>query len=111
SVCGGDGSETSSRLLAATDGYLYGTTLKGGAYEFGAIFKVRLNGSDYRLLHSFGFAANDGINPYEGLSEGSDGVLYGATRYGGGADAGTIFNLNKDGSGYNVIHRFTGNRD
>ncbi|PYM12949.1 MAG: hypothetical protein DME18_10145, partial [Verrucomicrobia bacterium] len=108
SVCGGDGSETSSRLLAATDRYLYGTTLKGGAYEFGAIFKVRNDGSDYRLLHSFGFDTRDGINPYEGLSEDSDGVLYGATRYGGGVDAGTIFKLNKDGSGYNVIHRSTG---
>ncbi len=108
SVCGGDGTETSSRLLAATDGYLYGTTLKGGAFEFGTIFKVRYDGSDYQLLRDFGFDANDGINPYEGLSEDRDGVLYGATRYGGGVDAGTIFKLNKDGSGYNVIHRFTG---
>lgn len=108
SACGGDGSETSSRLLAATDGFLYGTTLKGGAYEYGIIFKVRHDGSDYRLLHDFGFDANDGINPYEGLSEGGDGLLYGATRYGGGVDTGTIFKLNKDGSGYSVIHRFIG---
>lgn len=107
SVSGGDGSETSSRLLAATDGYLYGTTLQGGAFEYGLIFKVRPDGSNYQPLHDFGFDANDGINPYEGLSEGGDGVLYGATRYGGGMDAGTVFKLNKDGSGYEVIHRFT----
>jgi uncharacterized repeat protein (TIGR03803 family) len=108
SVCGGDGSETSSRLLAATDGYLYGTTFRGGAYEFGAIFKVRNDGADYRLLHSFDFDTSDGVNPYEGLIEGSDGMLYGATRFGGGVDAGTVYKLNTDGSSYNVIHRFTG---
>jgi uncharacterized repeat protein (TIGR03803 family) len=108
SVCGGDGSETGSRLHAASDGYLYGTTLKGGANEYGAIFKVSSDGAGYQLLHSFGFDSEDGINPYEGLIEGSDGMLYGATRYGGGVDAGTIFKLNKDGSGYLVIHRFTG---
>jgi uncharacterized repeat protein (TIGR03803 family) len=108
SVCGGDGNGTTSRLLAASDGYLYGTTLDGGAFEFGAIFKMRHDGSDYRLLHSFRFDTNDGINPYEGLSEDAGGVLFGATRYGGGpADAGTIFKLNKDGSAYEVIHRFT----
>ena len=108
SVCGGDGSESSSRLLAAGDGYLYGTTLKGGAFEFGTIFKVLQDGSGYQVLHSFNFDNDDGINPYEGLIEGSDGALYGATRYGGGTDSGTIFRLNKDGSGYDVIHRFSG---
>jgi uncharacterized repeat protein (TIGR03803 family) len=108
SVSGGDGRESYSRLLAASDGYLYGTALNGGAFEGGIIFKVHKDGSDYQLLHSFDFDSGDGINPYEGLIEGSDGVLYGATRYGGSSmDAGTIFKLNKDGSGYNVLHRFS----
>lgn len=106
--CGGDGAESSSRLLAASDGYLYGTTLEGGAFEYGVIFKVRPDGSAYQLLHNFRPDADDGINPYEGLTEDREGVLYGSTRFGGGsADAGTIFKLNRDGSGYQVIHRFT----
>jgi uncharacterized repeat protein (TIGR03803 family) len=108
SGCGGDGSSSSSKLLSGSDGYLYGTTLYGGTLDFGVIFKMRADGSDYRLLHTFGPYTDDGINAYEGLSEGGDGVLYGATRFGGGSDdAGTIFKLNKDGSGYEVIHRFT----
>src|SRR6185295_16870341 len=108
SGCGGDGNESYSRLLAASDGYLYGTTLGSGLFEYGVIFKMRHDGSNYQILHNFRPDADDGINPYEGLSEGADGVLYGATRYGGGIDdAGTIFKLNKDGSGYTVIHRFT----
>jgi uncharacterized repeat protein (TIGR03803 family) len=108
SGCGGDGMRSSSKLLSASDGYLYGTALQGGAFEYGAIFKMRPDGSNYQLLHSFRANPEDGINPYEGLSEGADGVLYGSTRFGGGADdAGTIFKLNKDGSDYEVIHRFT----
>jgi uncharacterized repeat protein (TIGR03803 family) len=105
---GGDGSLSTSRLLQASDGYLYGTTLDGGLFEYGVVFKMRHDGSNYRILHNFRSDADDAINPYEGLTEGVDGVLYGATRYGGGTnDAGTIFKLNKDGSGYSVIHRFT----
>src|SRR6185369_17125637 len=36
-----------------------------------------------------------------------DGGLYGATRYGGGVDLGTVFKINRDGAGYSVLHRFT----
>jgi uncharacterized repeat protein (TIGR03803 family) len=107
SGCGGDGMMSSSKLLSGSDGLLYGTTLEGGAFEFGVIFKMRPNGSGYQLLHEFRPNSDDGINPYEGLSEGPDGVLYGATRFGGGSDdVGTIFKVNKDGFGYEVIHRF-----
>ena len=109
SGAGGDGIGTTSRLLAASDGYLYGTTVEGGAFGYGAIFKARPDGTDYQLLHSFQFDTDDGINPYEGLSEDADGTLFGATRFGGGgADLGAIFKLNKNGSSYEVIHRFTG---
>ncbi|HUS35878.1 MAG TPA: choice-of-anchor tandem repeat GloVer-containing protein [Verrucomicrobiae bacterium] len=108
SGCGGDGMRSSSKLLAASDGYFYGTTLQGGAFDYGVVFKMRPDASNYQILHNFRADPEDGINPYEGLSEGAEGVLYGSTRFGGGsAEAGTIFKLNKDGSAYEVIHRFT----
>ncbi|GEM_PF-1010211 len=40
-------------LLASNDGYLYGATRKGGDENQGAVFRMRIDGSDYRLLHSF----------------------------------------------------------
>jgi uncharacterized repeat protein (TIGR03803 family) len=37
---GHDGAEPRSPLLAGTDGVLYGTTLRGGAFDFGTVFKL-----------------------------------------------------------------------
>jgi uncharacterized repeat protein (TIGR03803 family) len=38
--------------------------------------------------------------------EGGDGALYGTTGEGGSNDLGTVFKLNKDGSGYAVLRSF-----
>ena len=38
--------------------------------------------------------------------QGNDGALYGTTSFGGASNAGTVFRLNKDGTGYSVIHSF-----
>ena len=72
--------------------YLYGMTSSGGTNNLGTIFRVKIDGSDFTLLHIFSFSTTDGRNP-----EGSliiDGTyLYGMTRYGGTNDVGTIFRL------------------
>ncbi len=63
------------------------------------------------MLHHFR-AGTDGRRPSSGLVEAADGSLVGATRFGGsgpaGQQLGTIFKLNKDGSGYEVLRSFTG---
>jgi uncharacterized repeat protein (TIGR03803 family) len=51
-----------------------------------------------------------GINPSGVLLEGKDALLYG-TMWSGGADGGTngtVYQVNKDGSGYFVLYRFSG---
>src|SRR6266404_3782796 len=52
------------------------------------------------------FAWPDGRDPGGGLIEGTDGALYGTTSPGANT-MGTIFKLNKDGSGYSVLHNFS----
>ena len=56
------------------------------------------------LLHSF-TGATPGAS---GLTTSSDGTIYGVT-YGGGPDnAGTVFRLNPDGTGYYLLRAFSG---
>ena len=43
-----------------------------------------------------------------GLKEGPDGVLYGTTTFGGSANLGTVFKLNKNGRSFKVLHSFSG---
>ncbi len=49
-----DGMVLVSPVFEASDGVLYGTTLEGGKFGDGTLFKITLTGSDYQVLHSFG---------------------------------------------------------
>lgn len=101
-----DGIRPTAGLMEGSDGGLYGTTGRGGEYDAGTVFRLNKDGSNYRILHSFGPRYyNDGQYPAGGVMEGSDGALYGTTVRGGGeipctGGCGTVFRLNKDGSGY-----------
>lgn len=95
-----------SGMTEASDGMLYGTTYSGGSNMFyGTVFRMHKDGGGYQILHSFS-QYDDGQNPNAGLVEGSDGGLYGTTYNGGTGGAGTVFKLNKDGSGYIILHNF-----
>ena len=90
-----------ARLLEGSDGALYGVA--------GSVFRLNKDGSGARTLHTFGSSPADGATAMAGLVELSDGCLYGTTTYGGtatGAGFGTVFKLNKDGTGYVILHRF-----
>src|SRR5207253_9784544 len=105
----GDGRAPQAGLLQGSDGALYGTTSNGGNTNAGTVFKLNKDGSGYAILRSFdGYNAGDGQRPQGILVQGSDGLLYGVTGRGGASDAGIVFRLNKDGSGYQVVHVFDG---
>jgi uncharacterized repeat protein (TIGR03803 family) len=72
------------------------------------VFRLNLDGSGYKVVPNFPDGAEDGRFPRSSLIEGWDGTLYGTTQNGGTNDAGTLFKVNKDGSGYRVLHSFTG---
>ena len=97
-------------LVLSTNGGLYGITFSGGISNYGTVFTIGRDGSGFAVLHSF-TGGTDGENPRAGLIEASDGALYGTTYFANSANRGTIFKLNKDGSGYSVLHTFTGNPD
>jgi len=102
-----DGVQPSGKLTEASDGALYGATLGGGAYSGGVLFKLNKDGTGYTILRSFASTSTDGSGLLGGVIEGSDGALYGTTDGGGTSSAGTIFKINKDGTGYAVLRSFT----
>ncbi len=85
-----DGGEPAGGLVQGSDGNLYGTTVGGGAYHYGTIFKITLSGR-LTTLHSFNL--QDGTQPYAGLFQATNGSIYGTTYGGGTLGGGTIFSL------------------
>ncbi|MCI0541842.1 MAG: hypothetical protein L0Z50_42135 [Verrucomicrobiales bacterium] len=107
---GGDGKYPFAPLIEASDGALYGMTVFGGTPDQGTVYKLNKDGTDYNVLRSFTGVGTDGAQPSANASliEGPDGALYGTTYYGGSANAGTIFKLDKNRRGYSVLHNFSG---
>ncbi len=106
-----DGATPYGGLILSGD-TLYGTASAGGAGGSGVVFSMGTNGGDFTVLHSFASldaltATNtDGAMPVGGLSL-SNGVLYGTAFAGGFGGRGTIFSIQTNGSGFNVLHHFT----
>lgn len=100
----GDGA-TPQADLTIIGSKIYGTTTAGGLDFGGTAFSMNLDGSSYRILHSFpGFGKNGTSNPSGLTIVGS--TLYGTTTQGGGG-SGTIFSMNLDGSNYQILHVFS----
>jgi uncharacterized repeat protein (TIGR03803 family) len=91
-------------LVQASDGNFYGTTrLGGGCFEdgCGTVFKITPRGKLTTLYHfcmQYPFPCPDGENPNAGLSQGTDGNLYGTTTNNGANGWGTIFKITRSGT-------------
>jgi uncharacterized repeat protein (TIGR03803 family) len=55
-------------------------------------------------------AGQSGLGRLSPLIQGTDGLLYGAVSSGGSRDAGSIFNMTKNGA-YTILHEFAGSAD
>ena len=102
----GEGTNADTALLEGADGALYGVALNGGAYGGGTLFRVNTDGTGYAILHHFGADEWDGRTPTDGVVQGPDGRLYGSTLRGGAGEAGTLYAIGIDGSGYVVLRNF-----
>ena len=94
-----DGGDPDAGLVQATDGNLYGTTVAGGAYNAGTIFKITLGGM-LTTLYSFCSQSDcsDGEQPIAGLVQATDGNFYGTTHGGGANYLGTVFKITPGGT-------------
>jgi uncharacterized repeat protein (TIGR03803 family) len=106
-----DGSYPQGALLSDGTGALYGTTLGGGKYQRGTVFKLTPSGSGYAESIVYDFrGGSDGAKPYSDLSTDASGAFYGMTELGGNKNHGVVFKLTPSGSGYteSILHRFAG---
>ena len=84
--------------------FLYGMTLVGGTSDFGTLFKIKTDGTEFEKLLNFDGLANGG-SPNGSLI--SDGIfLYGMTSAGGSSNAGSIFKIKPDGLEYGKLFDF-----
>jgi uncharacterized repeat protein (TIGR03803 family) len=82
-------------------------TFGGGSSGTGTVFKVNTDSTGFQLLHSFSGGSGDGALPNGSLTL-ADSILYGMTTYDGSSNAGVIFKININGTGFQVLRSFTG---
>jgi uncharacterized repeat protein (TIGR03803 family) len=105
-----DGAEPVGGLILSGN-TLYGTTSssitvahsRAGAGP-GTVFKVNTDGTGFVNLHTF-TNTFDGTGP-KGALVLSGGTLYGTASSGGNGGAGTVFQINTDGTGFTTLHTF-----
>jgi uncharacterized repeat protein (TIGR03803 family) len=104
-----DGSEGGNPLggVILASNVLYGTTSAGGTG--GTVFRMNTDGTDFATLHYFAGAPSEGWAP-QGRLVLSGNTLYGTTTRGTNSygDAGTVFAINTDGTGFRTLHSFAG---
>jgi uncharacterized repeat protein (TIGR03803 family) len=106
--CFPDGANPYAGVVLDSEGNLYGTTLFGGLYGEGTVFKLVPSTQTLTTLHSFGCSPTDGCFPYGGVVLDSQGNIYGTTVFGGTDDLGTVFKVTPSGT-ESLVHNFDAN--
>lgn len=112
---GSDGGNAATRLVFDVAGNAYGTTVDGGTFGCGTVFKLHPSGVNYLETVLWNFSCfNDGKAPHGGVTLDSAGNIYGTTVAGGigtctGDNCGVVWKLVP--SGIIILHAFTGGSD
>lgn len=100
------GAYPESTLLADSDGNLFGTAARGGAYSVGTVFEIPNGSNAITALASFDGA--NGSQPVSELTLDTSGNLYGITYTGGAANDGTVFQVAKGSNAITTLAVFDG---
>lgn len=113
-----DGNYPASSLAIDRSGNLYGTTLQGGMFGAGMVFKLTPGNGQWveTVLYNFcqQSGCTDGSTPYGKLAFDSKGNLYGTTYQGGAYGYGVAFQLRRHPDGTwteTILHSFGNGTD
>ena len=70
---------------------------------------MQTDGSGLNFIHIFQGPPSDGDSPQPNASlVVSDSTIYGTTLFGGAFDRGVVYQMGADGSGFQLLHEFSG---
>jgi uncharacterized repeat protein (TIGR03803 family) len=101
------GSGPYSPLLQGSDGNFYGTARAGGSKNNGGVVFKLTAAKKLTVLYNFDAtgATTDGVRPYAGLIQASDGKFYSVASAGGTNSAGTLYRITSAGV-YATLYNF-----
>jgi uncharacterized repeat protein (TIGR03803 family) len=101
-----DGVGVTGNMYGGTDGNFYNVAGSGGVNSSGTLFKVTPAGVFSKVL-DFG-GTNEGSSPASGLIQGTNGLFYGSTEFGGTGNASVFYKLNEHLAPFASLVSFSG---
>ncbi len=105
-----------NELTPGPRNFFYGTTQRGGTNRNGTVFEMATSGQELDLYVFSAEGTNasgnisgsnpDGMIPTGALVEGTNGIFYGTTQYGGANGTGTIFQITPNGA-FTSVYSFS----
>jgi uncharacterized repeat protein (TIGR03803 family) len=99
---GDDGRGPQAGVIFDQSGNLYGTTILGGSYSDGTVFRLTPSGSAWSETTLHSFQGSDGANPYGGVILDQSGNFYGPAAFVGPHGAGTVYELTQAGGAWSL---------
>jgi hypothetical protein len=93
---GNDGAYPVGWLTLDQSGVIYGTTVSGGQFGYGTVFKL-VNGKrgNWNEVTLHGFRSTDGSQPNWGVTLDASGHIFGIAEAGGANNFGTIYEISQ----------------
>jgi uncharacterized repeat protein (TIGR03803 family) len=104
SFTGSNGANPWAGVTIDPHGNLYGTTLHGGAYNQGTVWKIKAGSGTITTLATFN--GSNGANPWGGVTFDALGNLYGTTAHGGASNDGSVWEIKAGGGTIKTLVSF-----
>ncbi len=105
----GDVLNPSGSLVRGADGWLYGTSRQGDRHDFSPkLYRLHPADGTFEVVATLPGGHDGDTSTRSGLMAAGNGLLYGTTTRGGGADLGTIFLFDPASRTLRIVHEISG---